>query len=141
MDIGRNIWLDRARMVCWAGGEGFCRNADLGVEIGTDFGGVWGRMGTARPTSMWPRAFSTFGRLNRLNKDILEDARSNLGTGVAVPVLVLVDGNRDAASRRFVVDRLKRHRELDGGSAGRLRALPSGLSRNLSFGGMVTAAV
>jgi hypothetical protein len=112
MDMGRNIWLERARIVCWAGGEGFCLRDDLGIEIGgVDLGGVWGRIGTARPTSVCPRAFSTLGRLKRLNKDILEDTRSSFLEGFIDGVCDATDGDR-AVSCRFAVDRLKRHREV-----------------------------
>ena len=51
--MGLNIWLERARIVCWAGGEGFCRNEDLGADTADwGLGGVCGRIGTARPTSV-----------------------------------------------------------------------------------------
>jgi hypothetical protein len=118
-------------MVCWAGGEGFCLREDFGIEIGAvGLGGVCGRIGTARPTSVCPRAFSTLGLLKRLNKDIFEDTRSTFLGGAAGGVCFLggtvggvcflddtMDGVCDAAdadlagSCRAAVDRLKRHRE------------------------------
>jgi hypothetical protein len=82
MDIGLNIWLERARIVCCAGGEGVCRSDDFAVDAGGGFGGVGGRIGTASPTSVWPRALSTFGLLKRLKSDILEADRSSLGGAV-----------------------------------------------------------
>jgi hypothetical protein len=81
--MGRSIWLDRDRCACWTAGGGLRRSEDFGVEIGAFFGGgVGGAIGTARPTSVCPRAFSTLGRLKRLNRDILEGARSSFGGGV-----------------------------------------------------------
>lgn len=81
MEVGLKIWLERARILCWAGGEGFCRKADLGADAAAEgLGGVCGRMGTASPTSVCPRALSTFGRLNRLKSDILDADRSSFGT-------------------------------------------------------------
>lgn len=77
MDMGRNNILDRDRIDCCAAGEGFCRSADLGGTSG--FGGVCGRMGTASPTSVWPRAFSTLGRLKRLNSESFDGALASLG--------------------------------------------------------------
>jgi hypothetical protein len=51
--MGLNIWLERARIDCCAGGDGFCLKDDLGAEIGAaGFVGVCGRIGTARPTSV-----------------------------------------------------------------------------------------
>lgn len=141
MDMGRNIWLERARMVCWAGGEGFCLSDDFGVDSrGSGWGGVCGRIGTARPTSWWPRAFSTLGRLKRLNRDILEGVRSSWGAGEDVLVeLDLVEAGCEEGSARLVVDRLKRHREVEGASWVRLRLL-TGLSLDLSTEGMALAA-
>ena len=108
----RNILLERARIVCWAGGEGFCLSEDFGMDTGSvDLGGVCGRIGTARPTSVWPRALSTLGRLKRLNRDILEETRSSFLEGVIDAVFEMIDADR-AGSCRFAVDRPKRHREF-----------------------------
>lgn len=85
-----------------------------------DLGGVCGRIGTARPTSVWPRAFSTLGRLKRLNRDIFDVVRSIFGVRVVADV---TDGDL-SGSRRLVLDRLNRHREPDVmDSCVRLRAL------------------
>jgi hypothetical protein len=129
--MGLNNWLERARMLCCAGGEGFCRNEDFGADTtGAGFGGVCGRIGTARPTSVWPRALSTFGLLNRLNSDILDADRSSLGTLGAGEgsrrmdeVRPTMEDARDSVSRRLVVDRPKRHREVGADSCAPLRAL------------------
>lgn len=61
---------------------------------------------------MWPRAFSTFGRLKRLNRDILEAVRSILGSGLLAGVLVLVSAGCATCPSRFVLERLRRHREV-----------------------------
>ena len=85
---------------------------------GVGLGGVCGRIGTARPTSVCPRAFSTLGLLKRLNNDILEATRSTfLGGAGNGACFFAIDGVCDATdddrsgSCRVAVDRLKRHRD------------------------------
>jgi hypothetical protein len=75
------------------------------------FGGVCGRIGTASPTSVCPRAFSTLGLLKRLNSEILEETRSSCFDGAVDGVLEVIEAER-VGSCRFVVDRPKRHLEL-----------------------------
>lgn len=82
---------------------------------------------------MWPRAFSTLGRLKRLKSDIFEAVRSSLGATVGVAV----GAGRASASRRLAVERLKRHRDVVEDSDVRLRMLLAGLSRDFSSGAMV----
>ena len=92
--MGRKIWLERARIVCCAGGDGFCLSEDLGRDMGgVDFGGVCGRIGTARPTSACPRAFSTLGRLKRLNSDILDETRTSFFAGAVGAVADTMEGD------------------------------------------------
>jgi hypothetical protein len=114
-------------MVCWAGGDGLCRRDDFGAEDDCEgFGGVCGRIGTARPTSVCPRALSTFGRLKRLKSDIFEADRSSFGAfGVGVGS-GRIEAARDSESRGMVEVRPKRHRVVGGGSCTRLRILPAG---------------
>jgi hypothetical protein len=131
IDVGLNIWLERARMDCWAGGDGLCRKEDFGADVeGGDFGGVCGRIGMARPTSVCPRALSTFGRLNRLNSDIFEAARSSFGTFGMGGGSRRMEGDGDSESRGMVGVRPKRHREVGAGSCTRLRILLAGAVRS-----------
>ena len=74
------------------------------------FGGVCGRIGIARPTSVCPLAFSTLGLLKRLNKDILDDERSSFGAGAWLDAFDATEDER-AASCRFAVERVRRHLE------------------------------
>jgi hypothetical protein len=74
-------------------------------------GGVCGRIGTASPTSVCPRAFSTLGRLKRLNSDILEETRSSFLDGAIDGVLEVIDADR-TGSCKLTFDRPKRHREF-----------------------------
>jgi hypothetical protein len=79
---------------------------------GVGLGGVCGRIGTARPTSVCPRALSTLGRLKRLNSDILDATRSSFFVGTTDGVWDATDGDRATDSCRFAVDRVKRHRDV-----------------------------
>jgi hypothetical protein len=82
-----------------------------------------------------PRAFSTFGRLKRLKRDILEEERSSLGARG-----FKAGADSAARSRMFAVERVKRHREVEAGSCWRLRMLLAGCSLNLSSGAMASVA-
>jgi hypothetical protein len=104
-------------------------------------GGVWGRIGTARPTSVCPRALSTFGRLNRLKRDILEVERSSLGArGFKGGRGFRAGADSAARSRMFAVERVNRHREVEAGSWWRLRMLVAGCSLDRSSGAMASVA-
>lgn len=55
IEVGRNIWLDRARIDCCAGGDGFWRSEDFAMEVcGAGVGGVGvcGRVGITSPPSV-----------------------------------------------------------------------------------------
>lgn len=78
---------------------------------------------------MWPRAFSTFGLLNKLNKDILEADFSSfgtLGTGETArridEALPVIEEARDSGGARLVVERPNRHRDEEVVSCRVLRA-------------------
>jgi hypothetical protein len=82
---------------------------------------------------VWPRALSTFGRLNKLNSDIFEADRSSFGTlGVGegsrriAEVRPIAEDDRDSESRGMVGVRPKRHLDVEGGSCTRLRTLLAG---------------
>jgi hypothetical protein len=69
---------------------------------------------------VWPRALSTFGRLNRLKSDNLEGARSSFEAFWLGKDSLRMDGVRplefdirDSVSRRLVLDRPNRHREVE----------------------------
>jgi hypothetical protein len=94
-----------------------------GIVGAAGFGGVCGRIGNASPTSVCPRAFSTFGRLNKLNSDSLDAVRPSFCVGVADGVFETIDAERPSGSWTLVLDRVKRHRELDEESEVRLRML------------------
>jgi len=119
-------------------------------------------MGTARPTSTWPRAVSTLGRLKRLKSDIFEGAFSSLGaldfwslgaldfSGLGTlgfgETARRIEPDRpvddedlesEADSRRLVDDRPNRHREMGGNSGPRAGALL--LVRYLSEGASYVA--
>jgi hypothetical protein len=114
-------------MVCWAAGDGLCRRDDFGADVdGEGFGGVCGRIGTARPTSVCPRALSTFGRLKRLKSDIFEADRSSFGGFGVGEGSGRIEVARDSESRGMVEVRPNRHREVEGGSCTRLRILSAG---------------
>jgi hypothetical protein len=81
---------------------------------------------------VWPRAVSTLGRLKRLKSDIFEADFSSLGTLGAGETARRVEADRpvddddlesEPDSRRLVLDRPNRHREIGGSSGPRLRVL------------------
>lgn len=85
---------------------------------------------------MWPRAVSTLGRLKRLKRDILDGVRSALGAGVVVRGAGMGDAGWAAASRKLVVDRVKRHLEPVDASWARLRRLLEDRNLERSSGAM-----
>jgi hypothetical protein len=141
IDVGRNMWLERDRKLDCVGGE-CSRLEGFGVAAkGAGLGGVWGRIGTARPTSVCPRALSTFGRLNRLKRDILEVERSSLGArGFKGGRGFRAGADSAARSRMLAVERVNRHREVEAGSWWRLRMLAAGCSLDRSSGAMANVA-
>jgi hypothetical protein len=95
----------------------FDRAADCGVDTGAALGICCGTKGTARPTSMWPRALSTFGLLNKLNRDILDALRSSFGRGLSGEGTDSVGAGCVASLILIGVDRLRRQREVGLGCA------------------------
>jgi hypothetical protein len=74
---------------------------------------------------MWPLAFSTFGLLNRLKRDILlEFLRSSTGGGLSESIFAALGVACRFCSTRFALDRLRRQREVE----------------KLSFGDMASTA-
>lgn len=91
-------------------------------------------MGTASPISMCPRAFSTLGRLKRLNRDILEGARSTFGSGASLAVARVFSVGCVTSSERLTLDRFRRHLEGPNVSLESLRLPEFGVAMTLQSG-------
>jgi len=74
-------------------------------------------MGRARPSSVWPRARSTLGRVKRVKMDSLDEGARSRVVAVGERGAAGREGSAcKAASRRLVAERVKRQREAGGAS-------------------------
>lgn len=95
-------------------------------------------MGMASPISVWPLAFSTFGLLNRLKRDILELLRSIVDAGLSEFRVACAGVDCRFCSSKFALDRLRRQREVEKVSLGAMASLAcraAGINQHMNVAG------